>query len=126
MEEFLEANKDKLNQTCKKFLQREKVPVSSDGLYCLQLALWAIEDGIFDRPLDDRLSDFFYRLLRVKNQAKVYQFLLDEKEDEFCPIVEDQDLKTISAEDLAWAIWDSIDNKLRSIDPDYPKARVLD
>ena len=83
MTEFLSANNDPLNQASKKALLRAKADADPSQLYCLQLAMWGLETGLFEASWE--LKENLEGLL-AQPPEQAYKFLLESEdpEDEGC------------------------------------------
>jgi hypothetical protein len=109
MSEKLRANLKPINQLSKKHLQRVLPPPDPHQLYCLQLALWALEHGKVDLPPEDgdRLVEHLHQLLSRSDQ-EIVGMLLERRYD----IVMRKLSSNVKAKELAQLIIESLHSQL--------------
>jgi len=108
MSEKLRANLKPINQLSKMHLQRVLPPPDPHQLYCLQLALWALEHGKADLPPGDggRLMEHLHQLLSRSDQEMV-GMLLESHYD----IVMEKLSSSVKAKELAQLIIECLHNQ---------------
>lgn len=114
MKEFWPANRSQQNQDAKKLLNRVNVSPDPSQLYVLQLARWAVDEGLLDVHRSDLVENLDQFL--AGNQDQVWEFLLASG---------DLDLGSDAPINAAVNVLGHLDSRLGEQRPGYPRARDL-
>jgi hypothetical protein len=115
MPELLQNNHP-LNQRAKELLEQEKAEMFQDSLYSLQLLEWAMENNKVSAYPGNGI-DLFHVLGKLGSLSPLKQlnWLLTEKESkEPIDLLPPDELKKVSAEDLAEVIAEQITDRITS------------
>jgi len=120
MKEFLPENKHPLNQLSKFLLKKVKAEIWPDAPYCLQLALWALENGYL-RDTRQGVLEENVRTMLGWNPKNFMDFLLNRQEDWEEDILWQLNLKERNDPvEVARAILEQLDSRLTEVLPNYP------
>lgn len=114
MKELIPENRNRLNRESRAALIELKQSPESTGLYCLQLAQWALDKSLTSG--DSRLQESLYSMQGWK--PRVVMTFLEQSGDP----VPWSEIETPT--DLAEAVLMTIHDNLTSLIPDYPQMSL--
>ncbi len=115
-------NKKEINQLSKTLLKKAGGYPEQGSLYCLQLALWEVENAPLDIETKPLLREWLERLAYHWNPTDAMAMLETEGEDEIMALMEYAKTDMSDPIEVAIRILDQLDSRLTELTDSYPPA----